>query len=127
MQLPQAEKMNKFVVDGDTAVLHSLFAEDKFRIVEKVPANFVVWNIGSNMVTNEYIPFCIIQPSREWLIDRNQLYAIRLPENEVKLLRKAASWGIGNLKEARFSLKSRKEERAELARQVIGIFERITE
>ena len=29
---------------------------DIFEIVEKIPSNYFVWNIGENMGTDEYIP-----------------------------------------------------------------------
>ena len=32
------------------------YRTDVFEIVEKIPENYVVWNIGENMGTDKYIP-----------------------------------------------------------------------
>ena len=67
---------------------------DIFEIVEKIPAGFFVWNIGDNMGLDEYIPICKdLHPGDKdnFEIDTASLKAIKLPINEVKALRQAAS------------------------------------
>lgn len=55
---------------------------DVFEIVEKIPANYFVWNIGENMGTDEYIPLVHdLHPEDkdEYTINRNTMKAIKLP------------------------------------------------
>ena len=109
--------------------------EDVFEIVEKVPANFFVWNIGENMGTDEYIPICKdLHPGdkENFEIDTTSLKAIKLPIDEVKALREAAACGVNSKKTAEKALKSKRRgywsdrKRAE-AEKTIDIFKRITE
>ena len=54
---------------------------DVFEIVEKIPRNFFVWNIGENMGSDEYIPFCEkLHPEDKdnFEININTLKAIKL-------------------------------------------------
>lgn len=108
---------------------------DVFEIVTKIPKGFFVWNIGENMGTHEYIPVCEdLHPEDKgnYEINTATLKAIRVTPEEWKKLNKAASWGIGNLKQAEKVLKSnrhgytsdRKRAAAELT---IEIFHRICE
>ena len=108
--------------------------EDVFEIVEKVPADFFVWNIGDNMGLDEYIPICKdLHPEdkENFEIDTTSLKAIKLPVDEVKALREAAHIGIVSKKTAEKALKSKRRgywsdrKRAE-AEKTIDIFKRIT-
>ena len=52
---------------------------DIFEIVEKIPKNYFVWNIGENMGTDEYIPICEyindgkLIKGRAWSVDIKSL------------------------------------------------------
>ena len=107
---------------------------DIFEIVEKIPKNYFVWNIGENMGTDEYIPICEdLRPEDKdnYEINPNTVKAIKLSVEEVKALRKAASVGINSKKTAEKALKSKRRgywsdrKRAE-AEKTIDIFKRIT-
>ena len=107
---------------------------DIFEIVEKIPAGFFVWNIGDNMGHDEYIPLCKdLHPEdkENFEIDSTTLKAIKLPINEVKALRQAASWGVNSKATAEKALKSKRKgywsdrKRAE-AEKTIDIFKKIT-
>ena len=108
--------------------------EDVFEIVEKVPANFFVWNIGENMGTDEYIPICkdLYPGDKEnFEIDTTSLKAIKLPINEVKALREAAHCGVNSKKTAEKALKSKRrgywsDRKREQAVKTIDIFKKIT-
>lgn len=125
----------KFEVKGDAITSETLWNADIYKIVEKIPFNFYVWNIGKNMGSNEYIPLCQdLYPGIKgnYSINPDTLRAIKLPKEEVELLREAAGWGVVSLKEAEKALKSKRhsyiaEKRRESARKTIDIFERITE
>lgn len=108
--------------------------KDIFTITDKIPANFFVWNIGENMGTDEYIPLCedLHPEDRDnYEINSNTLKAIKLPAEEVHVLREAAHNGITNLKEAEKALKSKRkgywsDRKREHAEKTIDIFRRIT-
>ena len=112
--------------------------KDIFEIVEKIPKNFFVWNIGENMGTAEYIPLATQQyPNADkddckyYEINRKLLFAIKLPVEEVKLLREAAHNGITSKAEAEKALKSKRkgywsDRKREWAEKTIDIFRKIT-
>ena len=107
---------------------------DIFEIVEKIPADFFVWNIGDNMGHDEYIPLCKdLHPEdkENFEIDSTTLKAIKLPINEVKALRQAAHWGVNSKATAEKALKSKRtgynaDRKRKAAAATIEIFERIT-
>nr|DAI85438.1 MAG TPA: hypothetical protein [Caudoviricetes sp.] len=125
----------RFEIKGDTITSETLWKTDIYKIVDKIPFNFYVWNIGKNMGSDEYIPLCQdLHPGikDDYSINPDTLRAIKLPKEEVKLLREAAGWGVVSLKEAEKALKSKRhsytaERKRENARKTIDIFERITE
>lgn len=106
-----------------------------FKIVEKIPSGFYVWNIGENMGSDEYIPLCqdlYPEIKDDYSINCDTLRAIKLPKEEVELLREAAGWGVNSLETARKALKSRRrgciaEKKSENARKTIDIFKKISE
>ena len=87
------------------------------------------------MGSDEYIPVCQdLYPGikDDYSINSDTLRAIKLPKEEVKLLREAAAWGVNSIETARKALKSHRhsymaEKKRESARKTIVIFERITE
>lgn len=107
-----------------------------YEIVEKILPRFSVWNIGEHMGSEEYIPLCepanLEEPYRGLsAINPNTLKAIKLPKEEVFLLRKAAMTGICSLNEAhsviRKPVKNQyQKERRGLAVKALVVFERIT-
>ena len=107
---------------------------DIFEIVEKIPSNYFIWNIGENMGHDEYIPICEdLHPEGKdnYEINPNTLKAIKLSVEEVKALRKAAHVGINSKKTAERALKSKRrgywsDRKREQAEKTIDIFKRIT-
>ena len=108
--------------------------KDVFEIVEKIPAGFFVWNIGDNMGLDEYIPICKdLHPEdkENFEIDTASLKAIKLPINEVKALRQAASCGVNSKATAEKALNSKRTgynayRKKKAATATIDIFKRIT-
>lgn len=106
---------------------------DIFEIVEKIPFGFFVWGIGENMGTHEYIPVCEdLHPEDKdnFEINLTTLKAVKVAPNEWEKLNKAASWGIGNLKQAEKALKSKRhgytaDRKRDAAELTIDIFRRI--
>ena len=107
---------------------------DIFEIVEKIPNNYFIWNIGENMGTDEYIPICEdLHPEDKDNYDINisTLKAIKLSVEEVETLREAAHIGIVSKKTAEKALKSKRrgywsDKKREQAEKTIDIFKRIT-
>jgi hypothetical protein len=125
----------RFEVKEGTITSETLGKTDIYKIVEKIPFGFFVWNIGENMGSDEYVPLCqYLSPGikDDYSINPDTLRAIKLPKEDVELLREAAGWGVNSLETARKALKSRRhsymaEKKRESARKTIVIFERITE
>lgn len=106
----------------------------EYEVVEKMPKGYFVWNIGENMGTDDYIPVVESKyPENKecYEINPDTVKAIKLDPAEVKILRKAAGYGICDLKDAKKAIgrnpKSgymrRKKALAEMA---IEILEKIT-
>ena len=108
---------------------------DVFEIVEKIPANYFVWNIGENMGSDEYIPCCEdLRPGDKdsYEINPYTLKAIKLSKDDVLKLRKAASWGVNSKATAEKALKSKRhgytsDRKRAAAELTIEIFRRICE
>ena len=134
---PERKKMKTFKIENNKIYSASTLCDriDTFKIVGKIPVGFFIWNIGENMGSDEYIPLCQdLYPGikDDYSINPDTLRAIKLPKEEVELLREAAGWGVNSLETARKALKSRRhsymaEKKRESARKTIVIFERITE
>ena len=111
-----------------------IFSEDDYRtdvfeIVEKIPENYVVWNIGENMGTDKYIPIC--QLKTKYDVDLFSLKAVPVTSEEYKRLQDASSWGVSSLENAEKALKSKRrgyisDKKRVLAASVIEIFRKIS-
>lgn len=125
----------RFEVKGDTITSETLGKTDIYKIVEKIPFGFYVWNIGENMGIYEYIPVCEdLHPEDKgnYEINTATLKAVKVTPDEWKKLDKAASWGVGNLKQAEKALKSKRkgytaDKKRAAAELTIEIFRRICE
>ena len=108
--------------------------QDVFEIVDKIPANFFVWNIGENMGSDEYIPLAQdLRPGdkENFEINPYTLKAIRLNPEEVQILRKAAAVGVNSLKTAEKALRSKRrgywsDRKRKAAEMTIDIFRKIS-
>lgn len=125
----------RFEVKDDTITSETLGKTDIFEIVEKIPVGFFVWNIGENMGTHEYIPVCenLHQENKnDYSINPATLKAVKVAPDEWEKLDRAASWGVGNLKQAEKALKSKRkgytaDKKRAAAELTIEIFRRICE
>ena len=108
--------------------------QDVFEIVDKIPGNFYIWNIGENMGADEWIPLAqYLKPGdkENFEINPETLKAIRLNPEEVQILRKAAGIGVNNLKTAERALKSKRrgywsDRKRKAAEMTIDIFRKIS-
>lgn len=105
---------------------------DKYEVVDKIPANYIVWNIGDNMINN-YLPLCEVEDDGMH-IKRDTLKAIKFDDvEELKIMRDGAAYGVTDLKNCKrlMNRKNPKSYRTKkskaLAEQAITIFERLTE
>ena len=125
----------RFEVKDDTITSETLGKTDIFEIVEKIPVGFFVWNIGENMGTHEYISVCenLHQENKnDYSINPATLKAVKVAPDEWEKLDRAASWGVGNLKQAEKALKSKRkgytaDKKRAAAELTIEIFHRICE
>lgn len=106
------------------------YRTDVFEIVEKIPENYVVWNIGENMGTDKYIPIC--QLKTKYDVDLFSLKAVPVTSEEYKKLQNASSWGVSSLETAEKALRSKRhgymsDKKRGLAALTIDIFKRLTE
>ena len=126
--------MARFEIVGNKIISESLHCTHTFEIVDKITDDYFVWNIGENMGHPEYIPLCIdLYPGNKESFEINtlSLRAIKLPAEEVKLLREAAHVGIVSKKAAEKAIKSTRSgywsnKKREQAEKTIEIFNRIT-
>lgn len=126
----------KVEIKNNTIIVESMHNTHKFEIVEKIPSGYVVWNIGENMGTDEYIPMAMRlsynkNEDNYHCINADNLKAIKLPAEEVKALRNAAHNGISCLADAEKAIKSThkgywSDKKREHATKTIDIFRRIT-
>lgn len=126
--------MTKFEIKGNTVISESLHNVHIFELVDKIPPGFFVWSIGENMGHAEYLPlYEDLHPEdrNNYDINTSTLKAIKLPAEEVQLLRAAAHWGVTSKAEAVKALKSKRkgyisDKKRYHAEKVIDIFNRIT-
>lgn len=134
---PERENMTTLKFENNKIYNTSTLCDkiDVFEIVDKIPINFFVWNIGENMGTHEYIPVCEdLHPEdkENFEINTATLKAVKVAPDEWERLNKAASWGIGNLKQAEKAIKSKRkgytaDRKRAAAKSTIDIFCRICE
>mgnify|MGYP000499025735 CR=1 FL=1 len=103
---------------------------DIFQIVKNIPNGYVIWNIGENMGTDEYIPIC--QIDNKYAVDLTSLKAVKVTQNECELLRKAAAYGVNSLQAAEKAIKNKRngylsKRKRLMASKTIDVFRRISE
>lgn len=129
--------MDNVRIEGGKIYSNSSLCEQSyiFKIVNKIPKGFFVWNIGENVGTREYIPICeSSRPGEKDCYDVNQdtLKAIHVSKEEWERLSKAASWGVNSLDKAEKAIKSKRNSymanrKKEVAESVIDIFRKISD
>lgn len=121
-------------IEGNRIITTTLWNTDVYEIVEKIPNNYLVWNIGENMGTDCYIPICqMLHPENkeDFSINRDTLKAVQVTPEEFKKLQSATSYGVSCLKDAEKALKSKRrgyvsDRKRALAALTIDIFRKIS-
>lgn len=72
----------------------------RYKIVNKIPPGYLIWSIGDLIGVDNYVPLCILLGNGPE-IDVNRLCAIKLPDDECKILRNAGLCGAWSLESAR--------------------------
>lgn len=121
-----------FEIKDNTLVVTNMFKTSVFEIVEKIPKGFFIWNIGNNMVTDEYIPLCeSVRPNDPECFDinANTLKAIHLDKETVYFLRDISHYGCNSLESciAKIHGKNSSDEEKANAYKAYNIFIKITE
>lgn len=104
--------------------------EQTYKVAEKIPAGYKVWNIGKNMGHDEYIPVCVVRS--DFRIVPETLLAVHMEKEEAATLSRAAGYGIDCLEAARqrahrAAKTPRQVLEAGLASAALPIFEKYTE
>lgn len=73
------------------------FMEHEYRIAEKAPRDFVIWNIGTEHMPEGYVPLCRLSAYERFHIDVSSLIAVKTDHQ--KLLMDATSIGGSNIHE----------------------------
>lgn len=128
--------MTSIKIDNNKIYVESNLSErtDVFEIVDKIPTNFFIWNIGENIGTHEYIPVCEdLHPEDkdDYSINIKTVKAVKVTQEEWGKLVKAASVGVNCLKEAEKAIKSKRkgywsDRKRSAAESTIEIFKRIS-
>lgn len=126
--------MKRFEINEKTITSETMWNTHKFRIVNKIPKGFYVWNIGENMGSDEWIPLAEdLKPEdkEDYSVNTETLKAIRLSREEVQALRESASIGVKNLKTAEKALKNKRrgywsDMKRKAAETTIDIFRKIS-
>lgn len=119
----------KTTICGDMLISYGGgFPELRYKIVERVPRDFIVWNIGDNLGNDEFIPFCQTLPN-SYSINPNTLLAVKLPADDVQVLRKVAGRGTTNKSNIykRIKRHSKQDYPRELLERAAAILETITD
>lgn len=128
------DKCRSFIESYTATKLKSFTAYDsgnnmEFHEVEKIPGNYVVWNIPKITGYENYVPLAIEQKDEDGFshVQMSSLAAIELSVEDVEILRNAAACGINNLEKARKGIKSKDEYVRLRAEKALPIFEQISD
>lgn len=121
--------MTKIEIKDGKIFSENDYRTDVFEIVEKIPENYVIWNIGKNMGTDKYIPIC--QLKTKYDVDLFSLKAVSVTPEEYEKLQNASSWGVSSLENAEKALKNKRrgyvsDKKRALAASTIEIFRKIS-
>lgn len=96
-----------------------------FEIINKIPLNYLIWNIGENMGNDELLPLC--QVVNKYNVVTDTLKAIKMNKTEVlTLCKNSMRYGLGNAKACERMLlrKNASNERKNAAKQSLEIFKK---
>ena len=96
-----------------------------FEIVEKIPTNYEIWNIGDHMQVAALVPLC--QCDKSYSINPDTLKAIKMTPEEAAIVKKTSMWyGLGSAKACAKCLrrKSGKASKKIAAAKALAIFEK---
>ena len=84
--------MSEYIKKGDTwegiPDESNNFRKDVFRVVDKIPANYQVWNIP---ITADFLPLCVTDG--KYSVDTKcPLLAVEMPQEKAKKISKATCW-----------------------------------
>ena len=126
--------MRKIKIENGKIYSEYFGKTDVYEIVERIPVNFFIWNIGENMGTHDYIPLCEdLHPGDKdnYEINPVTLKAIRVTPEEWRKLNDAANVGVNSLQTAAKALKNKRrgywsDRKRAVAELTIDIFMRIS-
>lgn len=104
------------------------FMEYEYRIGEKAPRGFVIWNIGTEHMPKGYVPLCRLSTSERFRIVVSSLIAVKTDHQE--LLMDAAGIGGSNIYETekkirRWEKDPKKKKDVELLKKALAVMPEI--
>ena len=87
--------------DREFTVEHGTFPPHTYRVVDKIPPGYFVWNIGPESMPEGYLPLCHWANPATWSwpgenkVDMDTLCAIKTRPNRVKAIMEASHYCIG--------------------------------
>ena len=102
------------------------FRTDVFHIIDKIPANYQIWNITTNA---DFLPLCA--KNNNYAVDLGALLAVKMPKNEADILIKASIWaGYGEHNFIKFLTEKNKKHYPEIyetVKKAIPLLKKYTE
>lgn len=102
---------------------------DVFEIVDKIPGDYVIWNIHQIDGHEDYLPLCQLIPGG-YEVRLSTLKAVKLESSEevAFIMKFSMRTGCGNYSKTKRRLSDRrlKSENRQAAEKALAIFERIT-
>ena len=102
------------------------FRTDIFHIVDKIPANYQIWNITTNA---DFLPLCV--KNNNYTVDLGALLDVEMPKNEADILIKALFLlGFGEHNFIKFLTEKNKKHYSEIyetVKKAISLLKKYTE
>lgn len=86
----------------------TIWGSDSFKIVDKIPEGYQVWNIGADNMPEGFVPLAKIKDGSKYEIERDTLTTIKTDANTWRTIMAAARFGCNNLKNTTKLLNSKR-------------------
>ena len=102
--------------------------KDKFEIIEKIPADYQIWNIGAeNMGSNEFLPLCQLVENTKYDVNVKTLKTVKVEKADFEFLNKVSMfYSLSSLSacEKMLKRKNTKQSKRQIAEKAKMIFQK---
>ena len=111
------------------------YKNNKYEVIDKIPKDYFVWNIGEDNAPSGYLPLCqkLTQNKDDYRINPGTLRAIEVNPLVRRTLLNAAGYGINSKQSAEKELQRKREPKTYIAKMkrryaetCLSIFETIS-